>query len=241
MPLEPVSIDPPFRLSRPFIRQSWLNLTFLHWHFDPLAVRPLVPAGLELDLWEGRAYVGLVPFLLDDITLARSPAVPWLSRFLETNVRTYVRDAAGRRGVWFFSLDAARLAAVAGARASYALPYYWAKMTLSHEGGEWRYRSQRRQGPPAVSRIVIRPGDPIPDPDEREVFLTARWRLYAYRRRLLAADVEHPRWPLQRARVQQLDETLLRAAGLPDPVGEPLAHYSPGTAVLTDRIMPLLV
>ena len=117
--VEPVSIDPPFRVPRAVLRQSWLELTFLHWSFDPALVRPLIPAGLELDLWEGKCYVGLVPFILADITLARAPAAPWLSRFNETNVRTYVFDRHGRRGVWFFSLDAARLAAVIGARISY--------------------------------------------------------------------------------------------------------------------------
>lgn len=213
-----------------------MTLTFLHWPFPPEAVRPLLPPGLDLDLWEGRAYVGLVPFLLDDITLAAAPAVPWLSRFDETNVRTYVYDAAGRRGVWFFSLDAARLAAVVGARASYALPYYWAKMSIREEGGEVRYSSVRRYGPPAHSRIAVRPGAAIANPSELEVFLTARWRLFAYRRRLLQAAVEHPRWPLQRAVVHQLDETLLRAAGLPAPVGEPLAHYSSGRYKLTRSV-----
>lgn len=239
MPQEPVSIDPPFRLAQPFIRQSWLQLTFLHWHFPPSAVRSLVPPELELDLWEGRAYVGLVPFLLDDITLTNAPAAPWISRFLETNVRTYVRDAAGRRGVWFFSLDAARLAAVIGARIGYALPYYWARMSLAEADGQIHYRSKRRHGPAAMSDIVVRPGEPIAEPSPLEGFLTAQWRLYAYRQEPLMAQIEHPRWPLRRANVLRLDETLLRAAGLPQPAGEPLAHFAPAIHVLTQRIRSL--
>ena len=238
--VEPISIDPPFRVPRPVLRQSWLELTFLHWHFDPAAVRPLVPSELELDLWEGRAYVGLVPFILDDITLVTAPAVPWLSRFNETNVRTYVRDRTGRRGVWFFSLDAARLAAVAGARVSYALPYYWAKMSVVRDGDRVHYRSVRRHGPQAESNIVVCPGVPVAEYSLLEGFLAARWRLFAYRRgQLLRADVDHPRWPLQRVRVDTLDESLLRAAGLPCPRGEPLAHFASETCVMTGWPQPV--
>lgn len=215
-------------------------MTFLHWHFDPASVRPLIPPELELDLWDGRAYVGLVPFILDDITLTRAPAVPWLSRFHETNVRTYVRDRHGTRGVWFFSLDAARLAAVIGARVSYALPYFWAKMSVRRHAGQVEYASVRRHGPPGATGIVVEPGPAIETQSELETFLSARWRLYAYRRRqLLRADVEHPRWPLQRAHVHKLEESLLTAAGLPRPVGEPLAHFSAGTRVLTGWPYPV--
>jgi uncharacterized protein len=240
--LELVTIDPPFRVARPVLRQSWLELTFLHWHFDPAAVRPLVPSELELDLWEGRAYVGLVPFILDDITLPAAPAVPWLSRFPETNVRTYVRDRQGARGVWFFSLDAARLAAVVGARVTYALPYFWARMRVERERDSVHYISERRHGPAGMTDIVVRPGAMVTEPSDLEAFLTAQWRLFAYRRgRLFRADVEHPRWPLQRVAVERLDQTLLQAAGLPAPSGEPLAHFSSGTHVMTGWPAPVSV
>jgi len=101
------------------MRQSWLDLTFLHWPYEPATVRSLVPAGLTLDLHDGAAWIGLVPFLITGLTLPGAPAMPWLSRFPETNVRTYVIDGEGKRGVWFFSLDAARWAAVLGARLAY--------------------------------------------------------------------------------------------------------------------------
>jgi uncharacterized protein YqjF (DUF2071 family) len=232
--LEPVSVNPPFPVVRPVIRQSWVELTFLHWRFDPAVVRPLVPMDLELDLWEGHCYVGLIPFILSGITLVNAPEVPWLSHFNETNVRTYVRDRHGRRGVWFFSLDAARLAAVVGARATYNLPYFWAAMSVAREGGQVVYRSKRRHGPPAHSDIAVTPGAQIAVPAPLDAFLTARWCLFAHRNgRTFRADIEHPRWPLQRAAVNRLDESLIRAAGLPQPAGEPLAHFSPGVSVLT--------
>jgi uncharacterized protein YqjF (DUF2071 family) len=209
------------------MRQSWRDLTFLHWSYDPVLVRPLVPRHLELDLYDGAAWIGLVPFSITGLTLPHAPAAPWLSHFPETNVRTYVADREGRRGVWFFSLDAARLAAVLGARAAYALPYFWARMRVQTSPESVFYASRRIAGPLAAAEIEIRPGEPIPEPTPFEVFLTARFRLFARRgRRTLRTDIEHPPWPLQRAAVVSLRESLVRAAGLPDPFGPPIAHFS---------------
>jgi uncharacterized protein YqjF (DUF2071 family) len=225
--IEAITAEAPQRVERPAMRQNWVDLTFLHWRYAVEAVRPLVPRELELDLWDGAAWVGLVPFTITGLTAPEWPEAPWLSRFPETNVRTYVVDARGRRGVWFFSLDAARLAAVLGARAAYALPYYWARMRVEAEGRRVRYRSARLLGPRASSAIEVRVGEAIATPSELEVFLTARWRLFARRRgRLLAAEVEHPAWPLKRVEVLGLEETLLRAAGLPEARGELLAHFA---------------
>jgi uncharacterized protein YqjF (DUF2071 family) len=226
-PLEPISAIPPHRIRFAVMRQTWRDLTFLHWPYDPALVRPLVPRQLALDLHDGAAWVGLVPFTITGLTLPHAPAVPWLSRFPETNVRTYVADAAGRRGIWFFSLDAARLAAVLGARAAYALPYFWARMRVETGSGAVRYTSRRLAGPPAGAEIEIRPGEPIPEPTAFETFLTARFRLFANRAgRIFRADIEHPPWPLQRAAVVSLHESLVRAAGLSDPSAPPLAHFS---------------
>src|SRR4051812_46149326 len=122
MAIEPLSAVPQEPVRRPVMRQRWENLTFLHWRYRVADVRPLLPAGLEPDVYDGEAWVGLVPFRVRGLTLPKAPAVPWLSTFPETNVRTYVIDRTGRRGVWFFSLDAARLPAVAGARLLYGLP-----------------------------------------------------------------------------------------------------------------------
>jgi uncharacterized protein YqjF (DUF2071 family) len=227
-PFEPISAFPPHRIPFAVMRQTWRDLTFLHWPCDPVLVRPLVPRPLELDLHDGAAWIGLVPFSITGLTLPHAPAVPWLSRFHETNVRTYVADEAGRRGVWFFSLDAARLAAVLGARAAYALPYYWARMRVDTGPRSVRYTSRRIAGPAAAAEIEIEPGDPIPEPTPFEVFLTARFRLFARRgHRILRADIEHPPWPLHRATVISLCESLIAAAGLPDPSGPPLAHFAP--------------
>jgi uncharacterized protein YqjF (DUF2071 family) len=214
----------------------WERLTFLHWSFEPSAVQRLLPAGLTVDTFDGQAWVGLVPFQMW-VAPPRLPALPWLGRFCETNVRTYVRDQHGRAGVWFFSLEAARLPAVVAARSTYRLPYYWAGMRLEATSERVSYTTRRRWPGPrsAGGTVVVRPADLIPAADvtDLEHFLTARWRLFSHASggTLRYADAEHPRWPLQRAELEVCDDTLLTAAGLPSAVGAPLVHYSPGVEV----------
>jgi uncharacterized protein YqjF (DUF2071 family) len=220
------------------MRQTWRDLTFLHWRYDPAVVRRLLPTDLQLDLYEGAAWVGLVPFLITGLSGPGALTMPWLSEFPETNVRTYVMDRTGSRGVWFFSLDAARLPAVIGARITYALPYFWARMKVRSGGATAHYTSTRLAGPKAESDIRVEIGAPVTLPSELELFLTARYRLYARRRgRLWKADIEHDPWPLQRARMLALKENLVRAAGLPDPEGEPLALFSRTLDVAIGRIV----
>src|SRR5689334_9980511 len=98
--------------------QKWLRLTFLHWRYPPQELAATLPRGLEIDTFDGSAWLGLVPFHLEDWRPPHLPALPWLSWFPETNLRTYVRSRSGS-GVWFYSLDAARLPAVAGARLAF--------------------------------------------------------------------------------------------------------------------------
>jgi len=230
----------PFTIDRPVMRQRWERLTFLHWPYEPADVQRLLPAGLDAETWDGAAWVGLVPFFMRVATSAGHRA-PWVSNFCETNVRTYVRDGEGRSGIWFFSLDAARLGAVVTARATpYRLPYFWSSMRLGVRGTQVAYRSRRRwPGPlPAASRVRINVGDPI-DPgevSEREHFLTARWMLFSVTGgRPVSARACHERWPLYRATAEALDGGLLATAGLPAPEGEPLVHYSPGVDVTIGR------
>src|SRR5690349_18551619 len=129
----------------------WRDLLFAHWPVPVEAVRPLVPAGLEIDTFDGQAWVGVVPFRMEGVAPRFLPSVPGPSAFPELNVRTYVRR--GRRaGVWFFSLDAASRVAVEGARLGFHLPYYRAAMSVATDGGWTTYRSERldRRGPPAA-------------------------------------------------------------------------------------------
>jgi uncharacterized protein YqjF (DUF2071 family) len=205
------------------MRQTWRSLTFLHWPYDPVLIRPFIPAGLELDIFGGAAWIGLVPF-----EIYGTPLIP---HFPETNLRTYVRGPDGGRAVWFFSLEAARLVAVLGARIGYHLPYFWAKMSVASGSGAIHYRSRRHwpHHSATTTDIVVRPGTPYQPHELTDLdhFLTARFRLYALSRGSLRyAEIEHAPWPLARADVVDVRQTLFESAGLPTPLGAPLAHYS---------------
>ncbi|HEU5110792.1 MAG TPA: DUF2071 domain-containing protein [Micromonosporaceae bacterium] len=218
--------------------QHWRVLTMLHWPVDPEAVRPLLPSGVSPDTHDGVTYVGLVAFVMDDVGLLRTPGVPYLGRFPETNVRLYSVDRHGRRGVVFRSLDAARLLPVRIARASLRLPYIWSRMSVVHGGDEVVYVCRRRWrgGDRSVqghSRIRVRVGGPIPEPTPLEHFVTARWALHAaWGGRTLYLPNTHPRWPLRRAELVELDDTLIGAAGLAQPTDPPVSVlYSDGVPV----------
>jgi uncharacterized protein len=213
------------------MRQEWLDLAYVHWRYEPAVVQRLLPAGLEVDTFDGSAWVGLIPFSMRRIGLPHGPAVPYLGSFAEVNVRTYVR-AAGRPGVWFFSLDVDRFLPAAVARLTYRLPYCWGD--TSHERrGDTLTTVVRRRWPDRVadSRLVVEMGDPVVA-DELDVFLSARWGLYSRMRRgVRYAAVDHEPWPIRTATVQHLDDALVEASGLPSPSGEPHVRCSDGVAV----------
>ncbi len=214
----------------PVMHHRWSDITFLHWRYPVEVVRPLVPDALEVETFDGTAWIGLTPFLMEGVRPPGLPALPWLSRFPETNLRTYVRDGRGRRGIWFFSLDAGRLPAALGGRAGYWLPYHWSDMSVRSDGRLVRYRCRRRPRGERCDVEVAR-GAPLPE-DDLARFLTARFRLFTVvAGRTASAPIEHPPWPLRRAELLGLDQDLLQAGGLPAPDGDPVLHASPGVAV----------
>jgi uncharacterized protein YqjF (DUF2071 family) len=215
---------------------QWRLMSFLHWSYRPEAVSPLLPAGLRVHTHDGLAWVSMTPFEMRGVRTPGVPAMPWLSRFPETNVRTYVRGPDGGVGIFFFSLDAGRLPAVLAAQAGLRLPYRWAATAVRTHGDCLSYRGRRRwPGPPGAGYSVrVRPRAALREDelDPLDHFLTARFRLYSMvAGRLVAVDVQHPPWPLHRATLLELRQDLLTAAGLPAPQGEPLLHASPGVRV----------
>ena len=209
--------------------QKWLRLTFLHWRYPVAEIAARLPRGLELDTFDGDAWVGLVPFSLEDWRPSGLPAVPWISHFPETNLRTYVRSRDGVGGVWFFSLDAARLPAVLGAQAIFHLPYRWSKMEIRGGGSGVEYRSRRLWSrSQAHTDIAIEPGLSLAK-DELATFLTERYRLYSViAGRLTYTAIEHDPWPLRSGRLIRLRQSLTSAEKLSEPSGAPLIHYSDG-------------
>ena len=225
---------------RPAIHMTWRDLCFLHWRADAAALAPHLPEGLELEEFDGSAWVGVVPFEMRGTRVAPLPSVPGLRHFPELNLRTYVRHGE-RRGVWFFSLDATSPVAVRVARATFALPYLDARMSITRSGDGWvRYASRRRGtlgAPPAAFECRYRPsGAPRPGaPGSLEHFLTERYSLFARRgsgvRRslrggLLRGDIEHDPWPLQAAEVDLRANDMFRVVGLEEPPEPPIAHYA---------------
>lgn len=217
------------------MRQQWLDLAYVHWRYEPAALQARLPAGVVVDTFDGAAWVGLIPFSMRGVGLARGPGVPYLGSFAEVNVRTYVR-CGGRAGVWFFSLDVDRLIPAVVARLTYRLPYCWGRTSHRREGDRLT-TVVRRRWPRRVadSGLVVELGDPVVA-DELDVFLTARWGLFS--RGVLGlrhAPVDHEPWPLRSASLVSLDESLVLAAGLPAPVGDPHVRGSDGVSVRIGR------
>jgi uncharacterized protein YqjF (DUF2071 family) len=225
------------------MRQSWRELLFLHWAIDPQQIRPLIRRELELDLFDGNAYVGLVLFTMTGVRPAGIPAVPGLSSFHETNLRTYVHVGGRDPGVWFFSLDAASSLAVRLARRSWHLPYHRAQMFLDRErhvvsgqGTSILYAGVRCWPAPLPASYLIRgqstgaSGPAVVGTLEH--FLAERYLLYThFQDRLYRGQVHHSPYPLQSARVLSLDENLLAAAGIERPVTPPHVLFSHGVDV----------
>jgi uncharacterized protein YqjF (DUF2071 family) len=212
----------------------WCDLAFLHWPVPSESLLPHLPPDLELDTFEGQAWIGVVPFRMEDVHHRGLPAIPTAAAFPEMNLRTYVRSrASGRAGVWFFSLDAASWLAVRGARIGLNLPYFDADMQCRRQGDIIDYRSRRthRGAPAAVFRARYEPTGPVYQtrPGTLEHWLTERYCLFGQRHRSGAVyhtDVHHAPWPLQPATVSIEENTLAQASGIQLPDSLPLAHFA---------------
>lgn len=196
------------------MRMTWSELLFAHWPVEPDVVASRLPAGVTLDTRDGKAWVGIVPFLMSNIGPRWCPPIPGLSRFLELNVRTYV-TVDGKPGVWFFSLDAANRVAVRVARATFNLPYMDATMSIRcDEGGTIDYRSRRthRGEPPAEYEAkYAAAGDFFAaQPGSLEHWLTARYCLYSSNRQgcIFRGEIDHHPWTLAPAHCEQRINTM---------------------------------
>ena len=227
------------------LAQSWLDLLFAHWPISLAHLRPLVPACLELDSFDGQGWIGLVPFRMRGVRPRGLPALPWLSGFPELNLRTYVRGAAGqdevKPGVFFFSLDAGNPVAVAIGRAAFHLPYFRAAMRcVSEETGNVRYSSRRTHAGVAVGELsaLYGPTGPVDraEPGSLEHWLTERYCLYAVSpfdatpgdggHRLFRSEIHHEPWPLQPAYADLGENTVARSLDVPVSGPPHLLHFA---------------
>lgn len=233
-----------YRFDRPtgpvVMRPRWQHLLFLHWEFEPAVVQKLLPEGLEVDTFEGKAYVGLVPFVMENVRPHFLPNLgrygQWYENFAELNVRTYVvRD--GVPGVWFFSLDAASAPAVVTARAWFNLPYFKARMRFWRgRDGALRYSSKRlwpRPTPAYFSACYRVEGEAAPAAEgSLEQSLVERYVLYSKRGgQFYSGRVHHEPYQIQQARLEHLRESCVEAAGFNRPATAPHIVYSRGVEV----------
>ena len=231
-------IAPTLEPDQPVLmHQNWHHLLFLHWEIPPQELQALVPPELTVDTFDGIAYVGLIPFTLSGVRPVGVPPLPWVSSFHEINVRTYVHRDGRDPGVWFFSLDASSAIAVAAARAAYKLPYFHAQMDCqqSHDVLPEIDFTSHRDDPlgakPANAHIRYKGMEGIVTPavpGSLEHFLVERYILYAAddQHQLYRARVHHQPYPVQRADLLDLEETLVWAAGVRRSEAHPLRHYA---------------
>jgi len=194
------------------MRQSWRSLLFAHWRVEPERIQQTLPPGLRVDTYDGWAYIGIVPFLMRNIRPWWSPCLPWFSNFLELNVRTYVHDALGQPGVWFYSLDCDQPVAVWGARKFYHLPYRHAAMSAPQIEATTDYRSQvKRTSLRCDVRYALAREEREAVPGSLEFFLVERYLLFAAATdgSLYTGQVYHRPYPIVTATVDNWHSTLL--------------------------------
>jgi len=221
------------------MRQKWKDLLFLHWKWDAEKLQATLPQGLTVETFDGNAWLGVVPFFMCGVRPSLLPPVPFLSNFLELNVRTYVRDSEGNPGVWFFSLDCNQPVAVGVARAFFHLPYFHAKMSAIHKDGMTEYHSCRnRTERQSIYKYRAAALAAPASPGSLEEFLVERYRLFAEAGgQLFSGEVRHAPYTISPATVPEWCAGPLLLAGF-DPGSRPPDHalHSPGVDV---RVYPL--
>ena len=217
----------------PVMYQRWEKLAFLHWRWAPEIIQRTLPAGLTVDTFEGDAWLAIVPFFMRGIRPRFCPPVPGISDFLELNVRTYVRDAQGRHGVWFYSLDCDQPLAVCTARTFFHLPYQHARMSAPQSEGWIDYHCQRRGESPSRLRYRLNAQTRLAEPGTLEFFLAERYLLLSQTPRgLRCGQVHHTPYPLADVELDTWDVNPLLQAGFDNP-NRPPDHLigSPGVDV----------
>ena len=224
----------------------WHDLLFLHWRVPAELVAPLVPRPLEIDTWDGAAWICLVPFRLSGVRPRWGCPLPRVSAFIETNVRTYVHLDGRDPGVWFFSLDASNPLAVWAARTFWRLNYLWSRMSLEQHDHGIVYRGRRRNDG-AGYRIAIETqhstnGSPLrAQRGTLDHFLVERYLFYSSWSpgQLRRGQVHHAPYELSPVRLVEFEQNLLAADGLTSPGAPEHVAFSRGVDVAVYPLEPV--
>ncbi|GGN87763.1 hypothetical protein GCM10009030_06750 [Haloarcula pellucida] len=226
--------------SMDLLRMDWRDVGFVHWPVDPETVAATLPDGVTVDTYDGRAWLGVVPFEMADIRPRGSP----IGRsFGELNLRTYVTDGE-TPGVYFYNLDADDRLSVGIARRFFELPYYRASMEIARRDDEVRFRSRRTDARAPSANFDATYGPAVgaephpPEPGSLEAFLVSRYRFYVADGdgRIYYADIDHDPWPLQDGTAELRRNDLFAANGFETPAVDPVVYYSPGISVTAGRL-----
>jgi uncharacterized protein YqjF (DUF2071 family) len=200
--------------------QRWEELLFLHWRWNPAEVQRTLPLGLTVDLADGSAWLGLTPLLLRNVRPRFIPAMPGVSEFLELNLRTYVFDAWGRPGVYFYSLDCNQPLVVEAARRLLHLRYEHSELDAAVDvdrGVTFKSRRRLPQARPDFFQYRIEPTGGRPaEPETLEFFLIERYRLFGdsgLSARLPTVHIAHEPYQLHRAEVEKFGVNAFVQAG----------------------------
>ncbi len=212
------------------LAQEWHHVLFLHWPVDAAVLRALVPAPLDIETRDDRAYITVLPFAMRRLRPRGLPALPWLSSFPQLNIRTYV-TLDGRPGVFLLRVAVGSRLAVTIARRLFGLPCERARLALRKEGEGWVFACRSRAGERLfMFSVRYRPEGPVfqPAPGSLEHWLTERFCYYAAGRdgRVGRGEIEHPPWSLQAARVNLTESVWPAAFGIESGGTPPLAFYS---------------
>lgn len=213
--------------------QKWEDLLFLNFPISAETMRHHIPDGLELDTYEGKAWVTVIPFKITDMRLRLLPPFPYIRKFLELNLRTYVQKD-DTPGIYFFSLDASKLLPVIGARMT-TLPYYYAKMNLKKKGDWFHYYSKRRSLDNPEFKGKYRPVSDLfyPEAGTLAHWLVERYYLWTdIGNTLLAGGIHHLPWQIAEAEVQLQQVQYPTFLSNPAAEQEMIFYYAPSMRVL---------
>ncbi len=206
--------------------QEWNDTIFLHWQVNPKLIEPMLPKGINPDVINGKSWVSLVAFDMNNIGVRSIPKIPHISDFHEINIRVYI-TCKGKPSVYFLSMEGSKKTSCKVLKAVSKFPYRYSKM----ERSSLNFKSQNRKYNDSFN-IEYNVGNDIASKDETDLWLTERYAVFQdYKKSIIEYDVHHMEWPVNKIRIEKLELNYPRFNHLinnsPDRI-----HYSKGIQVL---------